>query len=94
MLLAVVLLCGVTARIGLVEPATGCMVCLTVQYTQIGAHRPLAHSTGTATAELQLQFGAIRLLLHAGFVQHLMASRYTTHGMSAVRHQVSCAITC
>jgi hypothetical protein len=56
-----------THRIGLVEPATGCMVCLTVQY-RADRH---THVGIVALGLLHLSYsysslGAIRLLLHAG----------------------------
>jgi hypothetical protein len=64
----------VTARIGLVEPATGCMVCLTVSVHADSMHTSIGtFATGTATAELQLQqFGAYPVTTACtGFVQHL-----------------------
>jgi hypothetical protein len=83
-------LCGVTARIGLVEPATGCMVCLTVSvHADRHAH---VHWHILRLGLLLLSYSYSSLGAYpvttacTGFVQHLMASRYTTHGMSAVRH--------
>jgi hypothetical protein len=51
--------------------------------------RPLAIFAMTRLLLLSYSYsslGLIRLLLHAQGLYSIMASRYTTHGMSAVRH--------